>query len=420
MRGFLRRGAPALAALALLHGVASARAQTATPVQYPVEVHLFADAREPGVITLSFYGAHGTAVVFYERRGAGLERLGRKSVAIGLATVLPHAVAWRCDRQVRRFVGITVMPDGREASAGYSVRTPTCRTRLELDAPRRLARGEAGRIHVRDRWNNGEVSVRLCLGPPGRRLDCSRLKMARAVAVATRRLRPQRSGRWRVELRWRGRTVRRTIAVGGGRAPRPPLVVLATGDSTMQGIDSHLADELGAAARVRSDLHPGTGLVKPGGPWENLAAFHVRAVKPDVTVISIGAADDFRLRAFDGTVHECCDEAWIGEYTGRVRQQMQTYLRRGTARVVWLTLPIPRGERPFATTSVNAAVIRASAGLRGVAIARLDIVFTPDGHREFMLHRGRDVRIFRQDGVHLTITGTAIAARLVAAIVRRR
>ena len=417
---FPRRASPAIAVVTLLAAVTVARAQTDPPAQYPVEVHLYADAREPGVITLSFYGARGTPVVFHERVGARRERLGRKTVAIGLATVLRHAVAWRCDRQVRRFVATTIQPDGRAATARYSVRTPTCRTRLELDAPRRLARGETGRIHVRDRWDNGEVSARLCLAAPGASFACSRLTMARAVAVATRRLRPQRAGRWRVELRWRGRTVRRTIVVGGGAAPTPPLTVLATGDSSMQGIDSHLADELGDAARVRSDLHPGTGLVKPGGPWEKLAAFHVRAVRQDVTVISIGAADDFRLRAFDGTVHECCDEAWIDEYSGRVRRQMRTYRRRGAARVVWLTLPIPRGERPFATAAVNAAVIRASAGLRGITVARMDIVFTPDGHREVMSYRGREVRIFRQDGVHLTIAGTAIAAKLVAAMVRRR
>lgn len=136
--------------------------------------------------------------------------------------------------------------------------------------------------------------------------------------------------------------------------------------------------------------------------------------------MSIGAADDFALRAFDGSVHQCCDPAWVTEYAGRVRQTMRTYLRGGRARVVWLTLPIPRGRRPFATTAVNDAVTRAAAGLAGVTVLRMDLVFTPAGHRELMSFRGRAVRIFRDDGVHLTITGTAIAAKLAAGAVRGR
>ena len=409
-----------VAAALLLLGIAVAQATAQQPGGYPIEVHLFPDARETGVITLSFYGATGTPVVFYERVGTQLIRIGAGTAPTGIATVLPHAVAWRCDRLVRRFVAATVMADGREAIASYSVRTPSCRTRPELDTPRRVARGKVGRIRVLDRWNNGDLTVRLCLRAPGDVRRCERLRLARAVAVVTHRFRPKKSGRWTAELRFRGRTTRRTIRVGEGRAPTPPMTVLATGDSSMQGIDSYLADELGDAARVRTDLHPGTGLVKPGGPWETLARFQTRVVKQDATVISIGAADDFALRAYDGSVHECCDAAWVTEYSGRVRQQMQSYLRGGRARVVWLTLPIPRGERPFAAASINTAIIRAAAAVRGVTVVRADQVFTPDGHREVMSYRGRNVRIFREDGVHLTITGTAIAAGLAADALRWR
>jgi hypothetical protein len=136
--------------------------------------------------------------------------------------------------------------------------------------------------------------------------------------------------------------------------------------------------------------------------------------------MSIGATDDFRRRAFDGSIHECCDEAWIGEYEGRVRKQMRTYLRGGKARVIWLTIPIPRGERPFVASSINEAILRTSAGRPGVSVLRMDVVFTPDGHREVTDYRGRPVSIFREDGVHLTIPGTAIAAKLIAAAVRER
>lgn len=400
-------------------GAVATRAQE--PAEYPLVVHLVPDTSKPGVITLSLYGAPSSLVTFYERVGDRLEEVGRMAGPTGLPAILVNAVAWRCDRLVRRFEAVTTAPDGRIGIARYDVRTPSCKTRFELAVPRRVARGKVGRIRVVDRWSNGDISMQLCLRPPGRMFACDRLRFARAVTAGTHRFRPRASGRWRAELRLRGHVTRRSFAVGR-RAVRttPPLTVLTTGDSTMQGLDSQLADELGDEANVRSDVHLGTGLVKPGGPWETLAAFQTRVVKQDVTVMSIGAADDFRLRAFDGSVHDCCDEAWAGEYAGRVRQQMKVYLRGGKARVVWLTLPIPRGERPFVAAAINTAIIQAAAGLPGVTVLRMDIVFTPDGHRELMPYRGHDVPIFREDGVHLTITGTAIAAKLVAAAVRAR
>ncbi len=403
--------------LLLSAGTVATHAQE--PVADPLVVHLVPDTSRPGVVTLSLYGAPGSLVTFYERVGDRREEVGKTAAPTGLPAILVNAVAWRCDRLVRGFEAVTTAPDGRIGSARYDVRTPSCKTRFELAAPRRVARGKVGRIRVVDRWSNGDISMQLCLRPPGRRFACDRLRFARAVAVVTHRFRPRARGLWRAELRLRGHVTRRSFAVGRRAvSAKPPLTVLTTGDSTMQGLDSQLADELGDEANVRSDVHLGTGLVKAGGPWEKLAAFQTRVVKQDVTVMSIGAADDVRLRAFDGSVHECCDEAWIGEYAGRARQQMRTYLRGGKARVVWLTLPIPRGERPFAAAAINAAIIQAAAGLPGVTVVRMDVVFTPDGHREFMPYRGHDVPIFRDDGVHLTITGTAIAAKLVAAAVR--
>ena len=133
----------------------------------------------------------------------------------------------------------------------------------------------------------------------------------------------------------------------------------------MQGIDSHLADELGDGASVRSDLDPGTGLVEPGGPCEARGRFQTRVVKQDATVISIGAADGFALRAYDGTVHQCCDEAWIAEYSGRARARRCRRTCGGRERLVWLTLPIPRGERPFAAAAINTAI---AAGLTADAL----------------------------------------------------
>jgi hypothetical protein len=50
----------------------------------------------------------------------------------------------------------------------------------------------------------------------------------------------------------------------------------------------------------------------------------------------------------------------------------------------------------------------------------MDELFTPDGFREVMPYRGRDVRVRAADGIHLNVAGTAIAAKVVAAELRKR
>jgi hypothetical protein len=98
---------------------------------------------------------------------------------------------------------------------------------------------------------------------------------------------------------------------------------------------------------------------------------------------------------------------------------MKTYLRHGRARVLWLTLPLPKGPREV-TDAVNRSVLQAAEGLAGVSVLRMDLFFTPDGFRDVMPYRGRSVDVREADGIHLNITGTAIAAKIVAAALRKR
>jgi hypothetical protein len=409
--------AAAIAAGAALAG-AQAGAQTAYPA--PVEVHFFAaDTSELGVISLHFFGALGQPVTFYERVGDKLVRLGTRTTSSD-HTIMRDAVTWRCDRLVRRFAASARLPDGRLAVGEYSVRTSSCKTRLELSVPRRLAPGAVGRVSVIDRWGNGGVRPQLCITPPAGRRDCDEVRLRRAVSVATHRFRADRTGRWRVELRYRGHRVRRSVAVGRGvRASAPPPVVLTTGDSTMQGVDRFLADELGNGAKVVSDVRPSVGIAKPDGPWGTLARTQTRRLHQAATVMSIGVVDGFPVRTPAGARIECCGPAWVAEYARRVRAMMKTYRREGRARVLWLTLPLPKGPTEVAT-AVNLAVVKAAAGLRNVTVLRMDQVFTPNGFRETMPYRGRVVDVREEDGIHLNITGQVIAARIVAGALRGR
>jgi len=247
----LPRWSAAIAATAILLCATVARADA--PVAHPApaaaaaaaaEARFYAVATQAGVISLLFFGAEGTPVVYYEHIGDRLVRLGTRAVAPEAPAVMQDAVAWRGDRLVRRFVAATVMPDGRQVARGYEI----------------------------DR---------------------------------------------------------------------------------------------------------------------------------------------------NGAKQECCGAGWVADYSRRVRSMMKAYRRHGRARVVWLTLPIPRGARAW-TDAVNAAIVRAAQGLDRVTVLRLDLVFAPDGFREVMPYRGRDVRARVSDGIHMTLSGSAIAAKLVAVALRRR
>lgn len=385
--------------------------------------YIVADATKPGTIDLVFYNAKGSRVVFYECIGREMKRLGAiRPADAGAPATLRDAATWSCSRLSRRFAGIAILPDGMIAFGNYSVRTASCATRFELRAPRRVRTGARASVRVVDRWGIGGIHPLLCIGPADRRPDCKTLAFPRAVTLASRRFRATVRGSWSVELRVRRERIRTAIAVGGdgGVKRRQPPTVLATGDSTMQGIDSFLADELGDDAFVRSDVRPGSGISR-GVYWEWHAKSQTERLRQRVTVMSVGAASDgLPIPTAFGVLRNCCDELWIQEYANRVRGIMRTFLRAGRGRVVWLTPPEPRyGPRAEITHATNVATERAAAQLQGVKVIRIDVMFAPDGrYTDVIAYRGREVRVRESDGVHLNVAGTAIAAQAVADAIR--
>ena len=433
-RGWLRRawrpaGWFAGVALGLLPLPAAARAGVApapstSPCVAPrVTNFLAADATHPGVISLYFFHAEGAPVTYYECVRGRARRLGSVTSAAGTPTLLSDATRWSCDRVTRRFVATAPRPGGSLALGTYSVRTMSCAHRFELAVPRRVALGDLLRVRVADTWAIGGIRPRLCVTPPSGLRRCSTIAFPRAVAVVRQRVRAGTRGRLRVELRIHDRRVRSAVVavgVAGPRATAAPPIVLATGDSMIQGTDGFLADELGDAATVRSDIRPGTAIGK-GLQWLNWSAAQVARLHPAATVVAIGANEGWPQQTPDGAKVACCGEPWEAEYTRRVRTMMRTYLRRGRGRVVWLMLPAPRGERLTPIfDAANRAFLRAGEGLARVTVLRTDLLFTPNGYRDVMRYRGADVRVREPDGVHLNVAGTAIAATAIVAALRSR
>lgn len=375
-----------------------------------------------GLIDLYYFLPQGLPVTFYECLGDVAQTLGRLPSTPGSdRTVFLAAASWQCDRTSRYFAATTTQLDGQVTLGTASVQTMACDHRFALDAPARVKPGRVIYVRVADRWGVGNVRTKLCLTSPGSKRACRTIAFAAAATVGTRRFRLRTHGIWHVRLTVGDeRVAGDAIAVGVGKsAPRKVLpTLLATGDSTMQGVGSFLSDDLNNDATVVSDIRPGFS-ISQGNGWGSVAVAQVAKLQPDTTVLSIGADEGYPMAGTDGSTHPCCDAGWLTEYTRRMRATMLTYARDGRSRVFVLTIAAPRdGRRALITTAVNSAIVLAAQNLASVRVLRMDQLFSPHGYSDTIAYDDKVVNVRDADGVHLNVAGTAIEARVVSEAVR--
>ena len=289
---------------------------------------------------------------------------------------------------------------------------------LRFAAP---AEGRAGRpleLVVRRDAAAGEYRAQLCTAPPATGWSCRDLTLAEGTARISPAVRVPAPGRWLFEVRNGPQRIKRSVRIAprGGR-----LKLLATGDSMIQIVDGFLRDGLGARATLRSDARISTGISKPEMlDWIAKSRSQARGIRPDVTVVYLGANDGFSMATPSGAIAACCGDAWIEEYARRTARMMRAYARGSAGRVYWLTLPAPRGG-PFRRVygPVNAAIRRAAARTAGARVVPIDDVFTPGfRYRDSLIRDGRTVRVRQSDGVHFTVAGASIVADEVLARLR--
>ena len=390
------------------------------------EPFLAADASQTGQVNLVAFGPEGTKVAITERVGDRSEPMGSGFVQYYGAFYVLEATTWRCDRLVRRFEAAMIEPSGERHAGRFSLRTPSCRHRMRVEAPEQVTPGAPFEVAVVDGWGIGGVRTQLCAAFAGEQELCGKVDVARGGERASQSLRLPRQGVWTLSVRL-GR-YREAVRVGVGvPAPPPPSrpVVLTTGDSTIQGIESFLEDRLPRRARVAREYLVGSGISRPITPywpyWPSHAQRQAQERAPALTVISVGANDAHPMTPPEGAETPCCGDAWTAEYARRVGEMMDAYARGGEGRVLWLTLPAPRRlARARIAAAVNDAIRTAASGRPHVRLVQLDRIFTPGFRfRKRMRDRGKRVRVREPDGIHLTARGTAIAARAVAYAVRQ-
>jgi lysophospholipase L1-like esterase len=362
-------------------------------------------------------------VTFYEIVDGAKTELGKATTLVpkegnGIASI--PAVPWRCDRIVRQFTATALTRDGRTIEASNTARTPDCRTRMSIVAPARVEPGEPVEVTLKDRWQLGDLRMRLCITRPKTPRACKVVVLApgEKSATVTRNAGPK-TGLIDLDLVVAKAHQHQRVGVGmavpkekaGGKLP----VALVTGDSMMEGIDSILAQQLKARYRVNGQTRPGTGVSKElGKPWTTVAREQASKLKPALTIVMLGGNDGYAMKTPSGVKVECCDEPWRVEYLSRITAMATAYLRDGRGTVVWALLPPPRRSDLVAQmNAVNDVIRRMATALPAVQLVHLDEIFGPE-YRDVV--NGQHVR--DPDGLHLSLPGQRIAAKAIVAAVR--
>ncbi len=411
MRSSARRAA-LLAALAGLAGVPVAAAQE--PVA-PAGgraggegISLEATTSRRGYVGAVATALPGTKVSVYEEvRGRQVLRASPMTASASASPAWPRLVAWRCDRRRRALVAVGRAPDGTVSSARATVTTPGCADRFTARVTGRVRAATAARVLVRDTFGVGAARVRACL-EVSTRSDCRSAYLRRGVRAATLTLRAPRAGRGRLVVTTTGQRLVQDVQV---LERRGRLRVLAAGDSEIQILDGLLRARLKPLrADVIFDDHISTSIGRPSLlDWPRHAKATAASIRPDVTVMFLGANDGWPLRATSGRIVGCCSRAWSHELARRARGMMRSYLRGGRGRVYWMLLPPPR--KP-AFARVFRAVNR---GYEEAAKAFPDSVRLVDLRRTFPdPARGR-----QKDGVHLSVGSDRTLARLLERLMRQ-
>lgn len=375
-----------------------------------------------GYIDLVMQAPAGATVTFSELVDGAPVVLGTStSVAprtggdAGLAPV-PGPVAWRCDRLLRRFSAEARATDGRVVTAVNEVRTPDCRDRIAIVAPKRVAPGTRVPITLKDRWQQGDLAVRVCTARSAKARRCARVAFAPGErALSFERDAGDGVGVLDIDVLVARSHVHRKVGVGRAAPAEALPTALITGDSLIQGIDSLLATKLKRRYRVISQTRPGTGVSKElGKPWPVLAREQAKRHTPAVTVVLLGGNDGFAMQTASGAKVRCCGERWRVEYLARITEMATAYARKGRGTVVWSLLPPTRREdlvEPIA--AVNDAVRRLAEAHPAVRLVPLDRVFGPAFRAEIGGQTVRD-----PDGLHFSPAGHRLAANAILAALR--
>jgi lysophospholipase L1-like esterase len=364
-----------------------------------------------GYITATVSGPPGVSVQLADQLAGASRPIGTVTLPASGVVIVARAASWLCAPRLRTLTATTLAP-AAATTAAATITTPSCARRLSLRVDRRARAGGSLSVRLHDRWRLGGLAPSICIASPGARPTCSRWYLrapqtSRTVAFATPRI-----GGWTVTIRTPYDKPRSSIVWVSHPGP---IRLLAAGDSEMQLLDDFIGQDLAPyGVATTSDARISTGLTNSFFfDWPNHARAQAPALRPDVTVIFMGANDGFAVTGPHGAPVQCCSSDWSAGYANLVAEMMRIYLLGTSGRVYWVVLPEPRPAN-FQNLfhAVNAGIRQAAQRFPGrVGLIDADAIFTPGGqYRDFMTYGGRGFVIHESDGIHLSVASDQVAA----------
>jgi hypothetical protein len=206
--------------------------------------------------------------------------------------------------------------------------------------------------------------------------------------------------------------------------PKRPLMVWFAGDSLAQVPGESLERATGSHGPVRLfpvESRVSTGLGRPD-VYNWYARFRevITSLHPRVAVLSLGSNDDHDYLSGvpdNARLGPLGSASWTAEYRRRVAGVTEEFARSG-ARVVWLGLPITRGEGRNVPFRVINHIVRSVVRAHPRSASYVDVwhlLSTPRGrYADYLRDRhGRLVLMRTSDGVHFTSAAGDLIARAV-------
>jgi uncharacterized protein len=207
-------------------------------------------------------------------------------------------------------------------------------------------------------------------------------------------------------------------------SPSHPLRVWVAGDSLASVPGQSLERATGSSGAVdvvSVESRLATGLGRPEiFNWFERIGGAVAELRPNVAVLSFGADDDHDFMSgvpAGKTLGPLGSPSWIAEYRRRAAG-VQEELTRAGVYVVWLGLPITRGEgwnRPFRTINKILKGVAAASPDHAYFLGTYTLFQDSHGHyAEYLPNaQGQLVKMRSGDGVHYEAPAGDLIARLV-------
>jgi hypothetical protein len=370
-------------------------------------------SRHLGYVSATLTGAPQTAVTLSENDQAGHSTVTMATLPADGTLTVPQALTDLCTVRSRTLIATATTPSARQ-TASAALTTPACTTRLASAVATGARVGTSVSVRLRDRWGTGDLPVTICWQPPGGNTSCRPDRLATGEKQTAFQLPLPRIGGWLV-----------TTYVPGGIhhqatiwASHPgPIRLLAAGDSEMQILDDDIGQDLAPyGVAVTSFAQPSTGLTNPFLlNWQNTARQLVKKIRPDISIVSMGANDGYPIGTGSDQIN-CCGEAWTAGYGQLVTRMARTLLQGQSATAYWFVLATPKPANfQEVFDDVNGGIRDAAHTLAGrLGLIDANAFFTPGNrYRNHMTVDGQGFTIHEPDGIHLGATADQFAAQLV-------